>query len=151
MRAIWETTVLGEVAILVVKHLSLLLANSDGPARDATPCFHFVDLAVDEEELGFEPVSRAAVLLTLVMLAAILDPAVVGDLMGATLVAAKDVRDNLPMIARSKGAGPVCLSSADRVYSDFLNLIVIARWTRNVRLDLHIFLVVIRAILLDVA
>ena len=50
--------------------------------------------------MGFEPVLRAAVLLTLIELSAVFDPAFFWDLVGFAPVAAKDVGCHLAVITR---------------------------------------------------
>ena len=59
-----------------------------------------VKLAINEQQMDFEPVLRAAVLLTLIELSAVFDPAFFWDLVGFALVAAKDVGCHLAVITR---------------------------------------------------
>ena len=94
----WKLAMLGKVIVLGVDDVPFSLADVDGPAGNTAPCLHLVELVIDQEELSLIPVLGAPILLTLVVLAAVLDPAIFRNLMSATLVAAEDVRDDFSVI-----------------------------------------------------
>lgn len=81
----------GLMMVLLVYVLSLLLAELDGPVNNAAPSFESVELTIDEKELGLEPVGWAPVLLALVVLAAVFNPALFWNLVGLALVPAEDM------------------------------------------------------------
>ena len=97
----WLRVVQKSVPVCDGQLFAFLLPQGNLPVDDAAPSIQPSELALDDVELGAFPASfLGAEAVALVVFTAVENPALGGDLACADLVAAKDVRNDLTVVAR---------------------------------------------------